>query len=192
MTPSQLLLLAGVSGILVKIMDDIIDEKWNVPDVLLLAIKGAILYVITLLCLENALYMCFILAVLYGSYAADRFILHRQDRIMNDAFWEIITIYVSSLAIYMALYKPERFEWNSNYLFVIVLFFCAIMEPHAFPEEHSRLKMISRLFFLLFCFFILLLYYYSIVIEFGTALATSMIIGYFSTSVFIIIISNLE
>jgi hypothetical protein len=189
MTPVHLLVLACISGILIKITDDIIDEKWNVPLVLLLAIKGAILYVITILCLENALFMCFMLAVLYGSYMADR-IFNRQDRIMNDAFWDIITLYVSCLAIYTAIYKPEKLEWNSNYLFVIILFFCAIIEPGTFPEEHSRLKIISRVFFIIFCLFILFLYYCSILIENGTAMATALVLGYFSTSVFIKIASN--
>lgn len=185
MTPVQLLLLACVSGILVKITDEIIDEAWNVPSVLLLAIKGAILYITTLLCLENALYMCFILAVLYGSYMADRVIRNGHNRIMNEAFWDIITIYVSSLAIYIALYKPEKFEWNSNYLFVLILFFCAIIEPGSFPEEKSRLKIISRLFFILCCMFVIFLYYCSFIIKLGTAMASAMIIGYFSASVFI-------
>jgi hypothetical protein len=156
-----------------------------VPSLLLLAIKGAILYLTTLLCLENALYMCFILAVLYGSYMADRVVRNGHNRIMNDAFWDIITIYVSSLAIYIAIYTPEKFEWNSNYLFVIILFFCAIIEPGSFPEEHSRLKIISRIFFILCCMFVIFLYYCSIIIELGTAMASSMIIGYFFTSVFI-------
>lgn len=177
MTPIQLLLLACVSGILIKITDDIIDENWNVPHVLLLSIQAAILYLITLLCLENALYMCFILAVLFGSYFA--------DRVMNDTFWDIITIYVSTLAIYIASYKPEKFEWNSNYLFVIILFFCSIIEPSSFPDEHSRLKIISRIVCILVSLFILYLYYCSILIERGTAMVAALIFGYFSTSVFI-------
>ena len=185
MTPVQLLLLACVSGILLKITDEIIDDAWNVPSLLLLAIKGAILYLTTLLCLENALYMCFILAVLYGSYMADRAVRNGHNRIMNDAFWDIITIYVSSLAIYIAIYKPDKFEWNSNYLFVLIFFFCAIIETASYPEEHSRLKIISRIFFILCCMFVIFLYYCSIIIELGTAMASSMIIGYFFTSVFI-------
>jgi hypothetical protein len=187
MTPAQLFLLACVSGILIKITDEIIDEKWNVPHVLLLAIKGAILYMITLLCLENALYMCFILAVLYGSYISDRLNGHG---IMNDTFWDIMTIYVSSLAIYTAIYKPEKFEWTSNYLFVILLFFCAIIEPQSFPEEYSRLKIISRLVCILASLFILFLYYCSIIIEIGTAMIAALTLGYFSTSVFIKITSS--
>jgi hypothetical protein len=184
MTPVQLLLFACISGILFKITDEIIDEKWNVPNVLLLAIKGAILYLTTLLCLENALFMCFILGVFYGSYIADRVIHNGHNRIMNDPFLDIFTIYVSSLAIYIAIYKPDKFEWNSNYLFVIIFFFCAIIEPASFPEEHSRLKIISRVIFILFSIFVIFMYYCSIIIELGTAMIFALIIGCYSTSVF--------
>jgi xanthine/uracil permease len=164
-------ILSFILGCIIKVYDEIVDNKLNVSISFIESIKIFMIGITTILFLfENSFIFPFLFGLCYNLYLGDMILIKYtntpiEETAINDTYWNSSIIYVTVLAVFIFFYnyKPYFFTFKSfihflfsknKYIFsgiyIAFTFFSYLWESYYFTEENSSKKYYWRIIFVLY------------------------------------------
>lgn len=163
--------LSFLFGCIIKVYDEIIDNKINVSDSFIEILKIFMIGIITILFLfENSFILPFLFGLCYNLYLGDLILIKYtntpvEDTAINDTYWNSSIIYVTFLAVFIFLYNYKSYfftlksfihflfsknKYILSAVYITFTFFSYLWESYYFTEENSKKKYYWRIIFVLY------------------------------------------
>jgi uncharacterized membrane protein len=163
--------LSFLFGCIIKIYDEIVDNKINVSISFIETIKIFMIGIITILFLyENSFILPFLFGLCYNLYLGDLILIKFnntpiEETAINDAYWNSSIIYVTVLALVIFLYNCKSYlitcksfmhflfsknKYIISAIYITFTFFSYLWESYYFTEENSSKKYYWRIIFVLY------------------------------------------
>ena len=152
-------LIIIVYGILIKILDDVIDTNMIMLNEKYMELLQLIIIILnTIICISCPKFGLLICIIYFIEYIYD--IYNNKINTLNHYFWNIylictiitlfITFFINNKSIYDYIYMD-----NKNITYGLLLIAATILELYLYPEEKSIFKTVSRIIFVIILIFLL-------------------------------------